>query len=89
MTDKKTKAKERRNKGIRERSIAIGKAQCTMNNSTRYKDHPSTTTGVGGTNGRESKVAGFVFFSSSFIITLFVGSGDLFSLAQRKNNMKL
>jgi hypothetical protein len=89
MTDKKTKAKERRNKGIRERSIAIGKAQCTMNNSTRYKDHPSTTTGVGGTNGRESKVAGFVFLSSSFIITLFVGSGDLFSLAQRKNNMKL
>jgi len=53
-----------------------------MNNSTRYKDHPSTT-GVGGTNGRESKVAGFVFFAI-IIITLFVGSGDLFLWRKEK-----
>jgi hypothetical protein len=59
-------------------------AQCTMNNSTRYKDHP-TTTGVGGTNGRESKVAGLVFvFLSSSSLTLFVDSGSFFSGAKRR-----
>jgi hypothetical protein len=84
MTDKKTKAKERRNKGIRERSIAIGKAQCTMNNSTRYKDHPSTTTGVGGTNGRESKVAGFVFFSSSSSLLYLWARGIFFLWRKEK-----
>jgi hypothetical protein len=57
-----------------------------MNNSTRYKDHP-TTTGVGGTNGRESKVAGLVcvfLSSSSSSITLFVDSGSFFSGAKKK-----
>jgi hypothetical protein len=84
MTDKKTKARERRNKGIRERSIAIGKAQCTMNNSTRYKDHPSTTTGVGGTNGRESKVAGFVFLVHHHHYFICGLGGSFFSGAKKK-----
>jgi hypothetical protein len=83
MTDKKTKARERRNKGIRERSIAIGKAQCTMNNSTRYKDHPSTT-GVGGTNGRESKVAGFVFLVHHHHYFICGLGGSFFSGAKKK-----
>jgi len=58
-------------------------AQCTMNNSTRYKDHP-TTTGVGGTNGRESKVAGLVFFFIIIIINFICGLGILFLWRKKK-----